>query len=126
MRQNPNPRRSRGRGPHKPHMQTRSQGFDGGGSDTRVRGNAYQVLEKYLAMAREANTAGDRVAAENYLQHAEHYYRVISASGDQGARRQGGRPDGDGGDQSQGAKRPGDAAEAPPTPRPGGENGETG
>ena len=48
----------------------------------RVRGNAYQVMEKYLAMARDASAAGDRIAMENYLQHAEHYYRMLNANGD--------------------------------------------
>lgn len=48
----------------------------------RVRGNAYQVMEKYLAMARDASAAGDRIAMENYLQHAEHYYRMLNANGE--------------------------------------------
>jgi len=38
-------------------------------------------MEKYLALAREASSAGDRVAAEGYFQHAEHYYRVMTANG---------------------------------------------
>ena len=46
-----------------------------------VRGNAKQVMEKYLTLAREATTAGDRITAEGYFQHAEHYYRVITANG---------------------------------------------
>ena len=46
----------------------------------KVRGSATQVLEKYLAMARDATAAGDRIAAENYFQHAEHYYRILSAT----------------------------------------------
>lgn len=46
----------------------------------KVRGSATQVLEKYLAMARDATAAGDRIAAENYFQHAEHYYRILSAN----------------------------------------------
>jgi len=66
---------------NKPHMPVRSQTFDSNGPDVRIRGNAYQVLEKYLALARDAQSAGDRVAAENYYQHAEHYYRLISANG---------------------------------------------
>ena len=49
----------------------------------RIRGNAYQVLEKYLAMARDATAAGDRIAAENFYQHAEHYFRIVNANGDQ-------------------------------------------
>ena len=67
----------------KPHMPVRSQNFDSSGPDIRVRGNAYQVLEKYLALARDATAAGDRVAAENYYQHAEHYYRSINANVEQ-------------------------------------------
>ena len=45
----------------------------------RVRGNAYQVHEKYQALAKDAQSSGDRVLAENYLQHAEHYFRIIQA-----------------------------------------------
>jgi Domain of unknown function (DUF4167) len=61
----------------------------------RVRGNAYQVMEKYLAMARDASAAGDRIAMENYLQHAEHYYRMLNANGEANRGRQM-RPDGNG------------------------------
>ncbi|MDZ4736511.1 MAG: DUF4167 domain-containing protein [Rhodospirillaceae bacterium] len=97
MRQGPNARRSRGRGrnnnnnnnnsnSNKPHVSPRQQTFDSNGPDIRVRGNAYQVLEKYLAMARDASGAGDRISAENYLQHAEHYYRLINAHGDANGR----------------------------------------
>jgi hypothetical protein len=60
-------------------MPNKGQSYDSSGPDIRVRGNAYQVLEKYLQLARDAGTAGDRVAAENFLQHADHYYRVVSA-----------------------------------------------
>lgn len=98
MRQGSNPRRPRGRGQRKPHYNPRSQTFDSNGPDIRVRGNAYQVLEKYLALARDANAAGDRIAAENFLQHAEHYFRLINQfTGDeQNRNRQVPRPDGDG------------------------------
>jgi hypothetical protein len=67
--------------PH-PHMPVRSQTFDSSGPDVRIRGNAYQVLEKYLALARDATATGDRIAAENFYQHAEHYYRMINANND--------------------------------------------
>jgi hypothetical protein len=60
-------------------MPSKGQTYDSSGPDIRVRGNAYQVLEKYLQLARDAGTAGDRVAAENFLQHADHYYRVVAA-----------------------------------------------
>jgi hypothetical protein len=98
MRQGPNNRRSRGRGPRRQHGNPRQQTFDSNGPDVRIRGNAYQVLEKYLAMARDAASAGDRIAAENYYQHAEHYYRILNANGgdhgNNGRFRQGLRPDG--------------------------------
>jgi len=53
----------------------------------RIRGNAFQVHEKYLALARDAAGAGDRVAAENYYQHAEHYFRIYSADQEERAQR---------------------------------------
>jgi hypothetical protein len=60
--------------------------FGSHGMKGRVRGNAHQLLEKYLALSRDANAAGDRIAAENYLQHAEHYLRVINANAEGGPR----------------------------------------
>jgi hypothetical protein len=45
----------------------------------KVRGNAQHVFEKYQQLARDANAAGDRVLGENYLQHAEHYFRLLRA-----------------------------------------------
>jgi hypothetical protein len=67
------------RGPRPPH---RIQTFDSNGPNVKIRGNAYQVFERYLALAREAQASGDPVAAENFYQHAEHYYRVMNAAGD--------------------------------------------
>ena len=57
----------------------RNQVFDSNGPEGRIRGNAHQVMERYLAMARDASSQGDRVAAENYYQHAEHYFRLVNA-----------------------------------------------
>ena len=57
-----------------PRMQT----FDSNGPDVRIRGTAYQITEKYIALARDATSSGDRVLAESYLQHAEHYQRSIN------------------------------------------------
>jgi hypothetical protein len=68
-----------GGGPRPPH---RSQTFDSNGPNVKIRGNAYQVFERYLAMAREAASSGDRVAAENLYQHAEHYFRIMQAAGE--------------------------------------------
>jgi hypothetical protein len=48
--------------------------------EIRVRGNAHQLLEKYKVLARDAQQAGDRVATEYYLQHADHYFRVLNDS----------------------------------------------
>ena len=82
MRSGPNNRRSRGRGNSgRGNRPQRNNNFDSSGPDTKVRGTAQQVVDKYQALAREAATAGDPVKAENYYQHAEHYYRVLSASG---------------------------------------------
>ncbi|MBI3708506.1 MAG: DUF4167 domain-containing protein [Proteobacteria bacterium] len=83
MRPGQNMKRQRGRhNGQKPHMPVRTQTFDSSGPEVRIRGNAYQVLEKYLALARDATAAGDRVAAENFYQHAEHYYRLINSGHD--------------------------------------------
>ena len=89
-----NMKRQRGRnnGRNKPHMPVRAQTYDSSGPDVRIRGNAYQVLEKYLALARDATAAGDRIAAENFYQHAEHYFRMINANSDGHHRPQMGQP----------------------------------
>jgi len=80
MRQGAN-KRSRGRGGrNKPHIPLRMQTFDSNGPDVRIRGNAWQVHERYMNMARDAFQAGDRIAAENFYQHADHYYRIINLS----------------------------------------------
>ena len=76
MRQVTNSRRSRNRNGRKAHSSSKQHSFDSNGPDVKVRGSAGQVAEKYLALARDALTSGDRIAAENYFQHAEHYYRL--------------------------------------------------
>lgn len=74
-------------------MSPRSQTFDSNGPGGRIRGNAYQVYERYLALARDAQSSGDRVTAENLLQHAEHYFRIIAAANEaMGQRNPGARP----------------------------------
>lgn len=70
-----------GRNGHKPHTPMRVQTFDSSGPEVRIRGNAWQVHERYLNMAREAFQAGDRVAAENFFQYADHYYRMVNGEG---------------------------------------------
>src|SRR5690606_25334990 len=54
--------------------------FESNGPDGKVRGNAAHVAEKYLQLARDAQSSGDPVLAENYLQHAEHYFRIVAAA----------------------------------------------
>jgi hypothetical protein len=66
---------------NRPRLPNRMQTFDSSGPNVKIRGNAYQVFERYVAMAREAATAGDRIAAENLYQHAEHYFRLMNADG---------------------------------------------
>jgi hypothetical protein len=53
--------------------------FDSNGPEVKIRGSASHVYEKYLQLARDSNSSGDRVMAENYLQHAEHYFRIMAA-----------------------------------------------
>lgn len=79
MRQGPHSKRGRGRGNNRrPNVPNRNQTFDSNGPDVRIRGNAHQVYEKYLTLARDASTAGDRVLAESLFQHADHYFRIYS------------------------------------------------
>ncbi len=59
-------------------QQSRTQVYDSNGPDVRIRGTAHQVAEKYLALAKDAASAGDHMIAENYYQHAEHYIRIIN------------------------------------------------
>src|SRR6202167_3169095 len=54
--------------------------FDSNGPDIKIRGTAAHVAEKYLQLARDSQSSGDPVAAENYYQHAEHYFRLIAAA----------------------------------------------
>ncbi len=97
MRPNNNQRRPRGRnsggggggGGNKGGKPQRNQTYDSNGPEVRVRGNAHQIFEKYQVLAREAAAAGDRIAAESYYQHAEHYLRLINAAGGFQQRNQG-------------------------------------
>lgn len=90
MRQGQQHRRGRsrgssgGNGSHSSHNHRKGQNplsrsFESNGPDVKVRGTAADVASKYMALARDAQTSGDPVLAENYLQHAEHYNRMIIA-----------------------------------------------
>ena len=54
--------------------------YDSNGPEIKIRGTATHVYEKYLQLARDSNASGDRIVAESYLQHAEHYFRIMAAT----------------------------------------------
>jgi hypothetical protein len=99
----------------------RNHVFDSNGPDVRIRGTAQQLFEKYLQLGRDATGVGDRVMAEGYFQHAEHYFRILNAMNQ--AQQQGGQQQqlhqqrryqngpeqegGDGGDQPDHGAQPG-------------------
>lgn len=96
----------------------RNHVFDSSGPDMRLRGTAQQLFEKYLQLGRDATGSGDRVMAESYFQHAEHYFRILNAmaqaaqaqQGQQPRRPQGGQDGAEGGEsQSENAELNGHA-----------------
>ena len=82
MRPGNNARRPRGRPNRKQHGSPRAHTYDSHGPDVRIRGNAPQIYEKYVTLARDATASGDRIAAEGYYQFAEHYFRIMNDSTD--------------------------------------------
>ena len=70
--------RNRGNGQRRGGNQ-KTQVFDSNGPDVRIRGTAFQVAEKYVALAKDAQASGDTVLYQSYLQHAEHYQRMINS-----------------------------------------------
>ena len=75
-----NKNRSRGRNGGRKNVNPLSRNFESNGPDVKIRGNAAHVAERYVQLARDATATGDSVMAENYLQHAEHYFRILSAA----------------------------------------------
>jgi len=75
--------RNRKGGHHHHHQNPLSRMHESNGPDVKIRGNASHIAEKYLQLARDAQSSGDPVAAENYYQHAEHYFRLIAAAQEQ-------------------------------------------
>src|ERR1700680_482467 len=69
-----------GGGGHHHHQNPLSRMYESNGPDLKIRGNASHIAEKYLQLARDAQSSGDPIAAENYYQHAEHYFRLIAAA----------------------------------------------
>ena len=72
-------KRQRGRGRKSGNPANRSYQSNCPG-EVKINGNASQIYDKYLQLARDASSAGDRVRAENLYQHAEHYYRIVQAN----------------------------------------------
>jgi hypothetical protein len=79
MRQGQQNRRGRGRNNRKGHQNPLARSFESNGPDVKIRGTPSHIAEKYMTLARDALSSGDPVLAENYLQHAEHYNRIIMA-----------------------------------------------
>ncbi|MEL6298522.1 MAG: DUF4167 domain-containing protein [Pseudomonadota bacterium] len=92
MRQGQQHRRGRGRNNNnhnnRKHQNPLTRSFESNGPDVKIRGTPSHVAEKYVTLARDALSSGDPVLAENYLQHAEHYNRIIMAYREQQAAQQ--------------------------------------
>ncbi len=79
-------KRMRGRNNNNPHRKSQNpltRVYESNGPDVKIRGTASHIAEKYIQLARDAQSSGDPVAAENYYQHAEHYFRLIAAAQEQ-------------------------------------------
>ena len=86
--QNKRMRGGRNNNQHHHHHRSKNQNpmsrvFESNGPDVKIRGNPSHIAEKYVQLARDAQSSGDPVAAENYYQHAEHYNRLIAAAQEQ-------------------------------------------
>ncbi|MGZ3319679.1 MAG: DUF4167 domain-containing protein, partial [Xanthobacteraceae bacterium] len=121
----------RGRNNHRKSHNPMVRVYESNGPDVKIRGNPSHIAEKYIQLARDAQTSGDPIAAENYYQHAEHYYRVIAAAQEQFRQNnphfargenetQGARDDGfdDGDDDGQSMGGPGDSPYGTREPQP--------
>ena len=86
MRQPQNAKRGRSRGRRgnnnggHNHVPNRNTSYESNGPDVKLRGNAQQLHEKYLALAHDAATSGERISAEAYTQFADHYFRLHQAA----------------------------------------------
>ena len=80
MRPGQNNKRMRGRPNNRKGPNPLTRSYKLSGPDVKIRGTAHHIGEKYLQLARDAQTSGDPVMAESYLQHAEHYFRLIAAA----------------------------------------------
>ncbi len=76
-------KRMRSRGNHRKSQNPLTRVYESNGPDVKIRGTASHIAEKYIQLARDSQSSGDPVAAENYYQHAEHYFRLIAAAQEQ-------------------------------------------
>src|SRR5205823_9783869 len=76
-------KRMRGRNNHRKSHNPMTRVYESNGPDVKIRGTPPHIAEKYVQLARDAHTSGDPVSAENYYQHAEHYFRLIAAAQEQ-------------------------------------------
>jgi uncharacterized protein DUF4167 len=79
-------KRMRGRGGNNHHRKSQNpltRVYESNGPDVKIRGTASHIAEKYIQLARDAQSSSDPVAAENYYQHAEHYFRLIATAQEQ-------------------------------------------
>src|SRR5579859_5843457 len=78
-------KRMRGRGGHghRKSQNPLTRVYESDGPDVKIRGTASHIAEKYIQLARDSQSSGDPVAAENYYQHAEHYFRLIATAQEQ-------------------------------------------
>src|SRR5689334_11089973 len=80
MRPGQNNKRMRGRPNNRKGPNPLARSYESSGPDVKIRGTAHHIGEKYLQLARDAQSSGDPVMAESFLQHAEHYFRLIAAA----------------------------------------------
>src|SRR6266480_4931609 len=75
--------RGRSNNNHRKSQNPLTRVYESNGPDVKIRGTASHIAEKYIQLARDSQSSGDPVAAENYYQHAEHYFRLIAAAQEQ-------------------------------------------
>ncbi|MCI4666139.1 MAG: DUF4167 domain-containing protein [Neomegalonema sp.] len=80
MRQSPKQNRARSKNGRKSSGPSINRVYESSGPEGKVRGTPQQIIEKYLSLARDKATSGDRVMSESFLQHAEHYVRILGAA----------------------------------------------
>ena len=122
MRQNGKNNRHRGRSRRGGGGQiNRNTTLDSNGPDVRLRGNAFQLYEKYVSLGNDASAAGERISAEAYYQHADHYFRVHSAVTSASEERRGQNSNGKAQAATQTQAQAQDQAEVTPTGQAGAE-----